>query len=359
MRIGVLTAGGDAPGLNAVIRALVKSCRRRNWHVIGFAQGFEGLLSGAHRVLNEENTHGILHLGGTVLGTVSRGHFPARTAEGELRRLDPRLLIKARETCEGLRLHALICIGGDGSLATAQELFQAGVPVIGVPKTIDNDLAGTAVTLGFDSAAAFATDAVGRLHSTADAHGRVILVEVMGRHSGWIALHAALTGGADFALIPEVAWDFPGLLQKIQEREASGRHFTIGVVAEGAHWPRGGLVVQSSAVAETGEVRLGGIGVRLAAELEARCGKECRCVVLGHLLRGGAPTNFDRLLGTRFGVRAVELAAERRFGMMVSYQPPEVGFVPIQEAIRKRNTIPPDSSLIASARALGIALGDT
>lgn len=357
-RIGVLTAGGDAPGLNAVLRAVVKAATERRWQVIGFQRGFEGLLSdGDYRLLDAENTRGILHLGGTILGTVNHGHFGARSADGAERAVDPEVLLRARATCRRLELRALICVGGDGSLAAAAQLSACGVPVIGVPKTIDGDVGGTQASCGFDSAVAFATDAVGRLHPTAAAHERVMVVETMGRHAGWIALHAAVGGGADFVLIPEIPWSFPSVLRKIQAREDRGRRFTIGVVAEGARWPDGGLVARPPA-AEAGEIHLGGIGERLATQLEAMCGKECRCVSLGHLLRGGAPTNFDRLLATRFGVHAVELAAEGAFGMMVSYQPPNVAAVPLRDALSRPHAVSPGSDVVHCARALGICFGD-
>lgn len=358
-RIGVLTGGGDAPGLNAVIRGVVKAASQLDWEVLGFERGYEGLLSPPrYRVLNNQNTQGILHLGGTILGTVNRGHFTAKVGAGEARQCDAGILETARNTCEELGLRGLICIGGDGSLSIAQQLFEIGVPVVGVPKTIDNDLACTMSTFGFESAVAFATEALDRLHPTAASHERVMVVEVMGRHAGWIAVHAGIAGGADVILIPEIPWNLEGVLRKIRQRQDSGRNFTIIVVAEGARWPDGDLMAQADAGTVIGEMRLGGVGHRLAAVLESMCGQEARHVVLGHLQRGGPPTTFDRLLATRFGVNAVRLIVEGRFGRMVSYQPPETLDVPIELAIDQLSTVPPNGDLIRTGRGLGISFGD-
>lgn len=358
-RIGVLTGGGDAPGLNAVIRGVVKAASQLDWEVLGFERGYEGLLPPAtYRVLTNENTKGILHLGGTILGTVNRGHFTAKVGAGEVRQCDLGVLDAARNTCVELGLRGLVCIGGDGSLSIAQQLFEIGVPVVGVPKTIDNDLECTQSTFGFESAVAFATEALDRLHPTAASHERVMVVEVMGRHAGWIAVHAGIAGGADVILIPEIAWNFEGVVRKIRQRQESGRKFTIVVVAEGARWPDGDLLAQTSTTSVLGEIRLGGIGLRLAQALEPLCGQEARHVVLGHLQRGGPPTTFDRLLATRFGVNAVRLIVEGRFGRMVSYQPPETLDVPIEQAIDQLSTVPPNGDLIRTGRALGISFGD-
>jgi phosphofructokinase-like protein len=358
-RIGVLTGGGDAPGLNAVIRGVVKAACQLGWEVLGFERGFEGLLPpGDYRVLTNENTKGILHLGGTILGTVNRGSFCAKVGEGQARGIDPDILDAARSTCDHLGLLGLVCIGGDGSLTIAHQLSEHGVPVVGVPKTIDNDLESTVVTFGFDSAVAFATEALDRLHSTAASHERVMVVEVMGRHTGWIAMHSGIAGGADAILIPEIPWDFEPIVQKIRQREAIGRPFALIVVAEGARWPDGGLVAQATGECRIGEIRLGGIGQRLASEIQERSGRESRCVVLGHLQRGGPPTTFDRLLATRFGVGAVRLLQEGRFGYMVSHQPPETVGVPIRDAINRLRTVSPDGDVVRTARAMGICLGD-
>jgi ATP-dependent phosphofructokinase / diphosphate-dependent phosphofructokinase len=358
-RIGVLTGGGDAPGLNAVIRGVVKSASQLGWQVLGFERGYEGLLPPAsYRILDSENTKGILNLGGTIRGTVNRGRFAARVGEGEHRQCDPAILRAAKETCDALDLRGLICIGGDGTLTIAHQLYEVGVPVVCVPKTIDNDLEATVVTFGFHSAVEFATEALDRLHTTAASHERVMVVEVMGRHAGWIATQAGIAGGADVILIPEIAWSLEGVVRKIRQREAAGRPFALVVAAEGARWPDGHLVALAPGAGELGEVRLGGIGQRLAEELERLSGKECRYVVLGHLQRGGPPNTFDRLLATRFGVSAVRLIVEGRFGRMVSYQPPDTADVPLALAIHRVRTVPPNGALVRTARALGISFGD-
>ena len=358
-RVGVLTGGGDAPGLNAVIRGVVKATNQLGWEALGFGRGYEGLLPPAcYRVLDSENTKGILHLGGTILGTTNRGRFVCKVGEGARKQIDTEILEAARKTCLELNLRGLVCIGGDGSLTIAQQLHEHGVPVVCVPKTIDNDLEATVVTFGFHSAVAFATEALDRLHTTAASHERVMVVEVMGRHAGWIAAHAGIAGGADVILIPEIPWNFEGIVRKIRQRDESGRRFTLIVVAEGARWPDGKLVAQATGAGSVGEVRLGGVAFRVSEELERLSGKECRYVVLGHLQRGGPPNTFDRLLATRFGVSAVRLIVEGRFGRMVSYQPPDTLDVPISQAVDRVRTVPPNGDLVQTARALGISFGD-
>jgi ATP-dependent phosphofructokinase / diphosphate-dependent phosphofructokinase len=359
VRIGVLTGGGDAPGLNAVIRGVVKAASQLGWEVLGFERGYEGLLPPACcRPLTNDNTVGILHLGGTILGTVNKGRFAAKVGEGEGRAIAPEILEAARATCEELRLRGLICIGGDGSLSIGQQLFEHGVPVVGVPKTIDNDLEATLITFGFDSAVAFATEALDRLHTTAASHERVIVVEVMGRHAGWIATHAGIAGGADVILIPEISWDLESIVRKIRQREQMGRPFALVMAAEGARWPDGGLVAHATGAGELGEIKLGGIGERVSQEIERRSGRESRHVVLGHLQRGGPPTTFDRLLATRLGVGAVRLIAEGRFGRMVCLQPPDTLDVPLADAVHRIRTVPPNGDLVRTAHALGISFGD-
>jgi 6-phosphofructokinase len=252
----------------------------------------------------------------------------------------------------------LICVGGDGSLAIAQQLFEHGIPVVGVPKTIDNDLGATAFTFGFDSAVAAATDALDRLHTTAASHERVMVLEVMGRHAGWIALHAGIAGGGDVILLPEIPWTFENVCQKILEREAEGKRFTLIVAAEGAALPGAGLVHDGSDGRDRGQVRLGGIGEIVAREVAARLGRDVRTVVLGHLQRGGTPTAFDRMLATEFGAHAVRLVHEGRFGETVCYRPPEIESAAIVEAIRDLSTVNPRGSAVQAARALGIGFGD-
>lgn len=354
-RIGVLTSGGDCPGLNAVLRAVVRSSDKLGWEVIGFRDGFEGLLPpGDHVTLDRQNTAGIMHLGGTILGTTNRGHFISR-GYGDRSGIQPDVLEKARETINALGISGLIVAGGDGSLGTALQLFEAGFPVVAVPKTIDNDLEATAMTFGFDSAVSCVADALDRLHTTATSHKRVMVLEVMGRHTGWIALYGGLAGGADVILIPEIPFDLEKVAAEVMRREQIGSKSTMIVVAEGAH-PRDGRPFRQSVGG--GEQRLGGIGEYVCNEIGRRTGKDARNCVLGHLQRGGAPTAQDRILGTRFGVKAVQLVAEGRFGTMVSYANYEMLDVPISHAVHRLRTVPPDSQIVQSVRDVEIVFGD-
>lgn len=357
-RIAILTSGGDCPGLNAVIRGVVKAGFYLGYEVIGVRRGFEGLVSPLDVYeLTPANTTGILTLGGTILGSTNKGRFAARVGVDGLRRINTDLIEQVRGTFQQLRLEGLICVGGDGSLSVAQQFHEAGLPVVGVPKTIDNDLSSTAYTFGFDSAVACATDALDRMHTTAASHGRVMVLEVMGRHTGWIAVHAGIGGGADCILIPEVPWSFENVVAKVQDRAAMGKDFTLVVVAEGATMPGGGQIT-AEAVRHDAQTRLGGIGQIVTERLQRLLHCDCRCVVLGHLQRGGAPTTFDRVLATQFGTHAVRLIVERRFGQMVSCTPPAIESVPIREAVLTLKTVPPDCSVVTSARALGISFGD-
>lgn len=357
-RIGILTSGGDCPGLNAVIRGVVKAAHQLGYETLGFLKGYEGLIDPVTYIpLNYKNTTGILNQGGTILGSTNKGRFAAKTGVDDRLAIDPEILEAAKLTVEQLNLAGLICVGGDGSLTIAQQLLEAGIPTVGVPKTIDNDLSATAFTFGFDSAVACATDALDRLHTTAASHERVMVLEVMGRHAGWIALHAGIAGGGDVILIPEIDWTFEHVCHKILERERHGKKFTLVVVAEGAHVPGGGMVTQERR-RDDRQVRLGGVGNVVAAEIENRLGRETRCVVLGHLQRGGPPTTFDRVLATQFGVHAVRLVHHGRFGEMVRYQPPLVDSVPITQAVHRLATVEPDGSAVQAARALGISFGD-
>ena len=356
-RIGILTAGGDCPGLNAVIRGVVKAANVHGYDVIGFLKGYEGLVEPVSFIaLNHKNTTGILSQGGTILGSTNKGRFNATVGVNNRQDLDPELLAGVKTTVEQLGLSGLICIGGDGSLGVAQQFHEYGIPVVGVPKTIDNDLSSTAFTFGFFSAVFCATDALDRLHTTAASHERAMVLEVMGRHAGWIALYAGIAGGGDVILIPEIPWTFDGVCQAIMAREQRGKKFTLVVVAEGAQLPTGEFVTQDGK-AERKQVRLGGVGSIIAQEIEKRIAKETRTVVLGHLQRGGAPTTFDRVLATQFGAHAVRLIVERKFGAMVTYQPPNMESVPILDAI-KLSTVCPDCSAVQAARALGISFGD-
>jgi 6-phosphofructokinase 1 len=355
-RIGVLTGGGDAPGLNAVIRAVVKAAFNLQIEVIGLHDSFDGLIEPDRwRVLTPRDVTGILRLGGTILGTTNRGNpfaYPVQTSEGT-----HDYSARCIEMFETLRLDALVVIGGDGTLAIAHEFHKRGLPLVGVPKTIDNDIVGTTNCFGFDTAVDFATDAIDRLHTTAEAHHRVMVVEVMGRYAGWIALYAGVAGGADVILIPEVPFDLEKVAERIRERERWGARFSIIVVAEGAK-PRGGThsVIREATPASV--ERLGGIGAKVAAEIAVLTNKETRAVVLGHLQRGGSPTSFDRVLATRFGARAVELLVAGEFGRMVAFHPPDIVAVPLEDMVGRTKTVPTDFDLIRAARAIGISLGD-
>ena len=350
-RIGILTGGGDAPGLNAVIRAVVKSACNHGCECLGLEDSFDGLIHPDRvRVLTPRDVTGILRHGGTILGTTNRGD-PFAHAGGH--DYSARCIARFQE----LQLGALVVVGGDGTLAIAYEFFTRGMPLVGVPKTIDNDIFGTNSTFGFDSAVSFATEAIDRLHTTAEAHHRVMVVEVMGRHAGWIALYAGVAGGADVILIPEIPYELERVASCIAERERLGALFSIVVVAEGAA-PRGGEMSVVEPATEGRLARLGGLGARVAAELEELTGKEARSVVLGHLQRGGGPTSFDRVLATRFGGKAVELVLAGEFGRMVANRPPDIVSVPLEEVVGHTKRVPADLDLVRTARSLGIAFGD-
>lgn len=357
MRIGILNSGGDCPGLNAVIHGVVGAADQLGWEVIGFRDGFEGLLPpGDYKVLKPKDTIGILKLGGTILGTTNKGHFTAKVGQGDIAEVPEEIVAKAKRTMDQLEISALIVVGGDGSLTTGLQLFRAGWPIIGVPKTIDNDLSATAFTFGFDSAVATVVDALDRLHTTGESHKRVMVLEVMGRHAGWIALWGGIAGGANVVLLPEIPFAFEKIAAHIKERDAQGHHCTLVVVAEGASMPDGDLVTIDSNT--KGEVRLGGIGERVAMKIQELTGKETRATTLGHLQRGGAPTALDRILGMRFGVMAVKLAEAKAFGRMVSYQSYHVDSVPIEEAVHQLRLVEPQSEVVLAAKAVGICMGD-
>jgi ATP-dependent phosphofructokinase / diphosphate-dependent phosphofructokinase len=357
-RIGILTGGGDCPGLNTVIRAVVKCASKRGWDTIGFLGGFEGLLEPLrYRPLDYKEMDALLFVGGTVLGTSNKGRFAAKTGHGDSNCIPREILDQAKANCQKLGLRALVVVGGDGSLSSAQQLFEHGVPVVGVPKTIDNDLEATALTFGFDSAVACATDALDRLRTTAQSHDRVMVLEVMGRYTGWIAVTAGISGGGDVILIPEIAFRLESVCAKVAERESEGKHFTLVVVAEGAR-EQGRDYVTAGSAERNREARLGGIGAVVAAEIQKRTGKETRVCVLGHLQRGGAPTSFDRLLCTRFGAGAIQLIAEGQYGYMVALRPPDTVAVKISDAVGRLRAVPPDGDIVQAARALGISLGD-
>lgn len=355
-RIGILTSGGDCPGLNAVIRGAVKSCHQLGYDCVGFLKGYEGLYDPVQYVhLTPASTKGILNQGGTILGSTNKGRFAAVKGVQDRIEIDPRLIRGVQDTVEQLGITGLICIGGDGSLAIAQQFHEHGIPVVGVPKTIDNDLSATAFTFGFDSAIECATDALDRLHTTAASHERIMVLEVMGRHAGWIALHSGIAGGGDVILIPEITWNFDHLCHKILHRESQGKKFTLVVVAEGAELPGGGMV---GAHQEGQQIKLGGIGRAVTDEIQRRLHREARLCVLGHLQRGGAPTTFDRVLATMFGAHAVRLVVEGRFGEMIASRPPEMVSVPITEAVHRIRSVDPLGPAVQAARALGISFGD-
>jgi 6-phosphofructokinase 1 len=355
-RIGVLTGGGDAPGLNAVIRAVVKAGANSGCEVIGIEDSFDGLCEpNRWRRLTLADVTGILRIGGTILGTTNRGNPFATTAPGTEGTRD--YSARCIGTFHDLALDALIVIGGDGTLAIAHEFHKRGMPIVCVPKTIDNDIFGTTNTFGFDTAVSFATDAIDRLHTTAEAHHRVMMVEVMGRYTGWIALYAGVAGGADVILIPEIHFDVNKVIERIKERDALGARFSIVVVAEGARALGGQVSMMRAASGEYVE-RFGGKAAALVAEIESRTRKETRYVVLGHLQRGGAPTSFDRLLATRFGGRAVDLVLAGEFGHMVALAPPDIVSVALADVVGRMRTVPTDSDVILTARAMGISLGD-
>jgi ATP-dependent phosphofructokinase / diphosphate-dependent phosphofructokinase len=356
--IGILTGGGDCPGLNAVIRAVVKAAAKRGWETLGIYDGFEGLLEPVrYRKLNYREMDGLLLVGGTILGATNKGRFAAKTGHGEVRKVPDAVITQAKQNFAILGLRALVVVGGDGSLTIAQQLFEHGVPLVGVPKTIDNDLEATVMTFGFDSAVACATDALDRLRTTAESHNRVMVLEVMGRYAGWIALHSGIAGGGDVILIPEIPFHFDRVCAKVREREQEGKRFTLVVVAEGAREEGKGYVTAGENGADR-EARLGGVGAMVAAEIEKRTSKETRVCVLGHLQRGGGPTTFDRLLCTRFGARAVQLIADQMYGHMVALRPPDTVPVKITEAVGRLRTVPINGDLVQTARALGISLGD-
>lgn len=358
MKIAIVTGGGDCPGLNAVIRAVAKTATNRGWKTIGIIGGYDGLLSSQNfRELDYKALDGLLVRGGTILGTANRGQFSAKTGHGETRRLPKELLDATRQGMAQLGVSALVSVGGDGSLTIAQQMHEVGIPIVGVPKTIDNDLAATTITFGFDSAVACATDALDRLHTTAESHNRVMVLEVMGRYAGWIAIYAGVAGGADVVLIPEIPFSYESICAAVNEREKKGKHFTLIVAAEGAK-PAGGGFVTVGEQQQNREARLGGIGAAVAAEIEERTGKETRTMVLGHLQRGGSPTYMDRVLCTLFGAKAVELITEGRFGRMVAHNGRFVDSVPLAEAIGQLRTVPLDEGFVRAARALGISLGD-
>jgi len=355
-RIGILTGGGDAPGLNAVIRAVVKSACNAGIECVGLEDSFDGLIYPERsRALAAADARGILRLGGTILGTTNRGNPFSYPVDGIGTPED--YSSRCMENFRRLGLDALVVIGGDGTLTIAHEFSKRGIPIVGVPKTIDNDIVETTMTFGFDTAVSFATDAIDRLHTTAESHHRVMVVEVMGRYAGWIALYAGIAGGADIVLIPEIPFDVRKVALQILERDRLGARFSIVVAAEGAQ-PVGGA--RSVVEAETaGHVeRLGGIGEVVAKDLEALTGKEARHVVLGHLQRGGSPSSYDRMLATRFGSFAVELVRRGEFGVMTALRSPDIVAVSLECVVGQTRKVPVNGDVVRTARNVGISFGD-
>lgn len=358
-KLGILTGGGDAPGLNAVIRAAVKTAYREySCEVYGIRDGFDGLLNAGGVIpLSPESVRGILPRGGTILGTANRGNPFARKVvrDGveEIIDVSDQVVDRVQE----LELDALIVVGGDGTMRISNELFQKGCPIVGVPKTIDNDIGGTDVTFGFDTAVNIAMEAIDRLHTTAESHHRIMVLELMGRDAGFIALHAGMAGGADVILIPEIPFDYEKVSGKVLERANAGRHFSIVAVAEGAR-PKGGQQVYSLSGDEIYVPRLGGIGAEVGDYLGDACQMETRVTVLGHLQRGGSPTAFDRWLATRYGAAAARLAHAGKFGHMVALKSMRVEDVPFDQALAELKRVDLQGDGIQTARNLGICLGD-
>jgi 6-phosphofructokinase 1 len=359
MRIAISTGGGDAPGLNAVIRAAVLSARTRGWDVLGIKRGFAGLLGEDEIVpLTVDSVRGIASQGGTIIKTTNRGSpfaYPVQKPDGSWTNVDRS--DELVENARNLGIEAIISIGGDGSLKIAQQLWAKGVRVVSVPKTIDNDVAGTITTFGFDTAVNTAMEAIDKLHTTAESHDRVMVLEVMGREAGFIALHAGVAGTADVILIPEIEWDIEKVCDKIMARDASGKRFSIVVVAEGSK-PRGGHESIIGASLPGQDRRLGGIAERLGYDIQRITGKETRSMVLGHLQRGGSPTGYDRLLATRFGAAAVQAVAEKKWGHMVALQSPHLVTVPIEEVLKETKRVDPKHDIVQAARMIGISFGD-
>ena len=359
-RIGILTGGGDCPGLNAVIRAVVKTAwNQYGATVIGIHDGFEGVVEGQMHEMERKEASNILGLGGTILGSSNMGdpwHYPVEKADGSVEIQD--MSYKAIRNLKRWTLDALIAIGGDGTMNICSKLQDAGIDIVGVPKTIDNDLASTDRTFGFDTAISVVCEAIDRLHTTASSHHRAMVIEVMGRHAGWIALAGGVAGGADVILLPEIPFTWESVFKVVNERNTHGKRFSIICVAEGARLPDGEQVVKSMDLKRTDAKQLGGIGNAIARAIEEGVGIETRVTVLGHLQRGGSPTAFDRVLATNFGTAAAHCACRGEFGVMVALRNNVVVPVPIKDAIASLRTVPFDDELVHSARAVGVSFGD-
>jgi len=357
-RIGILTGGGDCAGINAVIRAVAKKAMHDyNMEVIGIEDGYEGMVNNKHRKLDSRDVSGILTLGGTILGTTKRAS-PYRYAIKKGENLEFKDMSKvAIRNIERLKIDCLVVIGGDGTLGIAHKLFKDGIPIVGVPKTIDNDIIGTDLTFGFDTAVSIATEGIDRLHSTAQSHHRVMVIEVMGHNAGWLALFSGIAGGGDIILIPEIPYEMDLIAAKVRERHGKGKRFSIVVVAEGAK-PKGGNVVIQRMVKESQDpIRLGGVGFVLGDQIEKMTGFETRAVVMGHLQRGGTPTAFDRVLATQLGSKAVNMIVDGSFGRMVAMQKSRLVMVKLNDVAKGHRSVPVDHPLIKTAVSLGSCFG--
>jgi ATP-dependent phosphofructokinase / diphosphate-dependent phosphofructokinase len=358
-RIGLLTGGGDCPGINAVIRAVTKKAiLDYDMEVIGILDGYDGTIHDRHRILHFDDVSGIITLGGTILGTSNRAN-PYRHAVRENNQLIFEDVSRTSiANIDKLGIECLVCVGGDGTLTIASQLSHDGVPIVGIPKTIDNDLRGTDITFGFDSALSIATEGIDRLHSTAQSHHRVMVIEVMGRNSGWIALYSGIAGGGDIILIPEIPFDLNVVVDTVKERNSRGKRFSIIVVSEGAKAKGGDVAIQKIVKDSTDPVRLGGIGIIVGSQIEELTGIETRTVVLGHLQRGGTPTAFDRVLATRLGSRAMDMVVKKRYGYYMGVKGDLLVEVPLDEAAKGQRLVQTDSPLIRTARSIGTSFGD-
>jgi len=358
-KLAILTGGGDCPGLNAVIRAAVKTILPHGWQAIGLVNGFSGLVEGNYRELDGTAISGILHRGGTILGTNNRDNpfeYPVKDGNGVIQYIDRS--DEALANMERLGITCLLAIGGDGTLAIARDLAKKGANVVGVPKTIDNDLAATDKTFGFDTAVDVATDALDRLHTTAESHHRVMVLELMGRYAGWISLVSGMAGGADVILIPEIDWQLENVKETILKRKAAGKAFSLVVVAEGAKASGGDMVVKERIEGSSDPIRLGGIGAYVGKLIEEATGMETRVTTLGHIQRGGSPIPSDRLLATRYGVAGATLALNGQYGKMAALQGDKITAVTLEEATHRLKTVDPAGELVQSAKAIGISFGD-
>ncbi|MFP4458867.1 MAG: 6-phosphofructokinase [Candidatus Zixiibacteriota bacterium] len=358
-RIGILTSGGDCPGLNAVIRGVTKpALRNDDMEIIGINDGFEGMVEGKMSILDDKSVSGIINIGGTILGTSNRAdpfHYPVDNPKGV------EIIDASKDVVyhyNKWELDCLIAIGGDGTMHISNKLIKMGMNIIGVPKTIDNDLDGTDVTFGFDTARNIATEAIDRLHTTASSHHRVMVCEVMGRYAGWIALEAGIAGGGDIILLPEIPFCWEAVYDKVRRRERTGKRFSIIVVSEGAHPEGEDMVVREKDESRTDPIQLGGIGKYVGNMVEKNTGLESRVTVLGHLQRGGSPSAFDRILSTRYGTRAITLAKEKNYNRMVALKSNEIVDIPLENAIKKQRVVSPDSQIIQSAKLIGTCFGE-